>query len=99
MQTVTLDSFARDAGLSTVDFIWAEVQGSEGDLARGGAETFRRTRYLYTEYSNDEMYEAQACLDDLLAALPDFRVVELWPEHVLLENTLLRHHGGGAAGT
>jgi FkbM family methyltransferase len=99
VQTVTLDSFTRDAGLSTVDFIWAEVQGAEGDLARGGTETLRRTRYLYTEYSNEEMYEAQASLDDLLAALPDFRVVELWPEHVLLENTSLRDHGGGAAGT
>src|SRR6266545_307290 len=87
VQTVTLDTFAREAGLTAVDFIWANVQGAEGDLARGGVEALRRTRYLFSEYSNDEMYEGQATLRELLACLPQFRVLELWPEHVLLENT------------
>jgi FkbM family methyltransferase len=86
VETVTLDSFARRSAIETVDFIWADVQGAEGDMVRGGLDTLRRTRYLYTEYSDDELYEGQATLRDILAMLPDFRVVELWPEDVLLEN-------------
>ena len=52
--------------------------------------TLQRTRYLYTEYSGDELYEGQATLAEILALLPDFRVLELWPEDVLLENRSLQ---------
>lgn len=86
VDTVALDSFARTAGIERVDFVWADVQGAEGDMVRGGLELLRRTRYLYTEYSNDELYEGQVTLADILALLPSFRVVELWPTDVLLEN-------------
>jgi FkbM family methyltransferase len=86
VDTIALDSFTHLAGVTAIDFIWADVQGAEGDMVRGGLETLHRTRYLYTAYSDDESYEGQAPLRDLLALLPNFRVIELWPEEVLLEN-------------
>ena len=86
VETASLDSVCRDAGLTTLDFIWADVQGAEGDMVRGGLQALSRTRYLYTAYSDDESYEGQATLRDLLALLPGFRVIDLWPEEVLLEN-------------
>jgi FkbM family methyltransferase len=89
VELVALDTFSRRHGVELVDLIWADVQGAEGDLVRGGATTLRNTRYLYTEYSNDELYEGQATLAELLALLPDFRVLELWPDDVLLENRRL----------
>jgi 2-O-methyltransferase len=90
VETATLDGFARRAGLGAIDFIWADIQGAEGEMVRGGLETLARTRYLFTEYSDDEMYEGQATLHELLAMLPDFRVVELWSDDVLLENRTFR---------
>jgi FkbM family methyltransferase len=84
-----LDTFYRRAGLGLIDFAFADIQGAEGEMIRGGRETLAHTRYLYTEYSDDELYEGQATLADILALLPDFRVVELWPEFVLLENRAL----------
>lgn len=86
---VALDTFTRQHGLEVIDFIWADIQGAEGEMIRGGRETLARTRYLYTEYSDDEMYEGQPTLRDILAMLPDFRVLELWPDDVLLENRRL----------
>jgi FkbM family methyltransferase len=86
VDSVTLDDYARHHGLNTVDFIWADIQGAEGEMIRGGRDLLRRTRYLYTEYSNDELYEGQATLKDICDMLPEFRVVELWPEDVLLRN-------------
>ncbi|HEX6463611.1 MAG TPA: FkbM family methyltransferase [Vicinamibacterales bacterium] len=86
VDTIALDSFTSQAGLAAIDFVWADVQGAEGEMVLGGLETFRRTRYLYTAYSDDESYEGQPTLRELLALLPDFRVVELWPEEVLFEN-------------
>jgi FkbM family methyltransferase len=86
---VALDTFTREHGIGVVDFVWADVQGAEGDVVRGGSATLRSTRYLYTEYSDDELYEGQATLAEILALLRDFRVLELWPENVLLENRRL----------
>jgi 2-O-methyltransferase len=90
VQAVTLDTYWRQNNLGVVDFIWADIQGAEGEMIRGGKETLAHTRYLYTEYSNDEMYENQATLGDIVRLLPDFRIIELWSDDVLLENRRFR---------
>lgn len=87
--TLALDTYAADKGLSPVDLVWAEAQGAEGDMISGGGRTLSSTRYIYTQYSDDEMYEGQVTLRKMLDMLPNFRVVELWPEYVLLENRSL----------
>jgi FkbM family methyltransferase len=89
VQAVTLDSVCREWGLGAIDFIWADIQGAEAEMIRGGRKTLERTRYLYTAYSDEEMYENQATLPEILEKLAGFRVAELWPEDVLLENRLL----------
>jgi hypothetical protein len=43
--------------------------------------------YLLTEYSDAAALVEQPTLSEILAGLPDFRVVELWRNDVLLENT------------
>jgi len=86
VDSITLDDYARHHGLDTVDFIWADIQGAEGEMIRGGRDLLSRTRYLYTEYSDDELYEGQATLKDICDMLPEFRVIELWPDEVLLQN-------------
>jgi len=92
VQVVTLDTYCREHGIDVIDFVWADVQGAEADMIRGGLETLKRTRYLYTEFSWKELYEGQVNLDGILALLPGWRVVQVFPSpedygDVLLENT------------
>jgi len=89
VELIALDTFRHHRALEQIDFIWADVQGAEAEMILGGRETLSRTRYLYTEFSDDEMYEQQPTLKHMLELLPDFRVVELWPDDVLLENRQL----------
>ncbi|MCI0393432.1 MAG: FkbM family methyltransferase [Chloroflexi bacterium] len=86
VRLVALDTFYQQHGLDVIDFIWADIQGAEGEMIRGGRRTLAHTRYLYTEYSDDELYEEQATLKEIMEMLPNFRVLELWPDDVLLEN-------------
>lgn len=88
--TTTLDSWCADQGVDAIDFIWMDVQGAEIDVFRGGVAALARTRYVYTEYSDRELYEGQRPLADLLDHLGRFRVVTRYPTDVLLENTSLR---------
>jgi FkbM family methyltransferase len=87
VKTLTLDTWCRNEGIEAIDFIWADVQGAEGDVVRGGQASLAKTRYLYTEYSNRELYHGQADLPTLLSMLPDFRILQQFAGDVLLQNT------------
>jgi FkbM family methyltransferase len=81
-----LDTWAKEYGIETVDLIWADMQGAEGDLIAGGKDTLARTRYLYTEYSDDEWYEGQPTLAQLAKMLPSFSIIRRYPMDVLFKN-------------
>jgi FkbM family methyltransferase len=84
-----LDTWAREHGVEHVDFIWADLQGAEGDLVAGGQATLAKTRYLYAEYSNEEWYEGQPTLQQLMDMLPNFAILHRFTIEVLLKNTAL----------
>ena len=86
IDVVTLDGWAEREKVRGVDLIWADVQGAEGDLIAGGRRVLDRTRYLYTEFSDHEMYEGEWGLAQIVAALPDFEVIKVFESDVLLRN-------------
>ena len=97
-QTITVPSKTLDQAMEArlaperaaslpVTLIWADVQGAEGQLIEGGKRTLSQTRYLYTEYSNHELYSDQLSLKKLLAVLPGFKIMKIWTNDVLLVNT------------
>jgi FkbM family methyltransferase len=86
VQVKQLDSWVRENGVYPIDLIWADTQGAEGDLIAGGAVALATTRYFYTEYSNEECYEGQVNLEEIMDMLPHFRIVLRFKEDVLFEN-------------
>jgi 2-O-methyltransferase len=83
---MTLDTWSEQHQIGNADFIWADVQGAESDLVEGAARFLKSSRYLYTEYSNDEWYEGQVTLNELLEKLPDFDLVRRYQMDALFEN-------------
>jgi len=86
-----LDEWARIENISSVDLIWADTQGAEGDLVEGGLSVLRNTRFLYTEYGAQEWYEGQISLGALCDALEkiDLRLIRLFPIDALFSNRQL----------
>ncbi len=89
VQTLRLDSWCEQNGVEQVDFIWADVQGAEGELIRGGTKTLQQTKYIFTEYNNHQLYAGQINLRQILRALPEFEVVHRYQDDVLLRNKAL----------
>jgi len=88
VRTVTLDSWVKEKKINNIDFVWADVQGAERELIVGGQETFlNKVKYLYTEYSNNELYKDQPTLKEILNLLPNYKVIKLFTSNVLLFNT------------
>ncbi len=86
VKTTTLDAWCAEHGIETIDFIWMDVQGAELDVFRGGNNMLSKTRFIYTEYSNRELYEGQATLRLLLKHLKNFQALVRYPEDILLKN-------------
>jgi len=91
VETRRLDDWCSEAKLDEIDFIWMDVQGAESDVIAGGRQAFSNTRFIYTEYSDRELYEGQLSLQAILELLPSFEVATHYPGavegDVLLKNT------------
>jgi FkbM family methyltransferase len=88
--TRSLDSWLLEhPSISTIDFIWADLQGTEVDLLQGGQIALRdRTRFLYTKYYDRPMYEGQIDGEEILKRLPEFELVGVFEGYyMLLRNT------------
>jgi hypothetical protein len=90
VETMRLDTFTQRNRITRIDFIWADVQGAEADLIAGATESLKFTRYVYTEYNENEMYQGQVGLRKLIELLPEFEVVVRFPDDVLLRNRSFR---------
>lgn len=89
VDVTTLDTWSAAENPGEIDLIWADVQGAEEEMIRGAVKTLTRTRLLYTEYSNVEMYQGQINLRSILQMLPAFELVRDYNGDVLLANTRL----------
>jgi len=82
VETVRLD----DCGIGPIDFIWCDIQGAELDFIEGAAITLKYTRFLYTEYNGNKIYEGCPNLQQILDVLPDWQIVQDYQGDVLLRN-------------
>ena len=87
VKTRSLDRWVKKEKINKIDFIWADIQGAEKELIDGGLKTLNeKTRYFYTEFYNEELYEGQINLKTLLKKLPNFKIINIYGDNVLLEN-------------
>ena len=86
--SITLDSFCEKENIDVIDFIWADVQGAEGDLIIGGKNTLdTKVKYFYTEYSNKEYYDGQLNLVRIKELLGDnWEIIVDYGSDVLFKN-------------
>jgi FkbM family methyltransferase len=89
VKTITLDTIYKLNNIKTVDFIWADVQGAEHLLIKGGINALKNTKYFYTEYSNEEIFENEQTLETIKNMVPFMSIVEDFDSNVLFKNNLL----------
>ncbi len=90
VRLTTLDAWTAQNAIGDIDFIWADVQGAEGDLIEGARETLARTRFFYTEYDNRELYKGQLTLAEIEQLLSDFRLLTRYRKDALFVNSNFR---------
>ncbi len=89
VEAIRLDTWYGKSNLGIIDFIWADVEGAEENMIKGGMNTLNNTKYLYTEFSDSEAYVGQIKLETIMKLLPSFEMVYKYSYNVLLRNKLL----------
>ena len=85
--TITLDTIVEAYELTKIDMLWADVQGAEDLMIAGGQKALAMTKWLHTEFYNDEVYENQLPLDGIMSRLPgEWEVVEIFADDALIRN-------------
>lgn len=80
MNSVRLDTFIESKGVDHIDLLYMDVQGAEDLVIEGGRNAFdNKVKYLYTEYSNREIYQGEKGLSQILALLPTYEIVQVFP--------------------
>ena len=71
VESIKLDTwFKTQPDIDFIDFVWADVNGGEKELVKGGIDTFKNhVNYLYTEFSDNQMMEEQPTLNEILDIL------------------------------
>lgn len=88
---ITLDDFCEKNQIKHINFIWMDVQGCEDLVFNGGQRILQTTEYIYTEYSNQELYEGQKTLEEIIKLLPGNWMIRAdYSGNVLLENVSYR---------
>lgn len=56
----TLDDWAAENNIESVDAIWIDVQGAELDVFKGGAEILKTVKVIFTEVGLEAYYDGQS---------------------------------------
>jgi len=90
VSSTTLDWYFKD--MPTIDFLWMDTQGAEEKIFKGGTETLKKTKLIYTEFCNDELYEGAPNLPRVMELLPDFSLIDTYENQGCSGNALLRNN-------
>jgi len=92
---IKLDTFVKDLGYQSriIDLCWLDCQGAELEVIEGGKTFFQNCKFLYTEFSQIELYEGAPDVSQILHALGEnWEIAEyMWVNGHIDGNVLLRN--------
>lgn len=93
IECTTLDKWYKETiEGKIIDFVWADINGSEYDMILGGQKTFNESvKYIYVEFSDKELYVGQRKKAEMLALLPSFEEVAIYNFRGNFGNVLLKN--------
>ena len=84
VETDTLQNFALEQGISHIDLLWLDTQGSEQNILLGvGEDLIQNIDFIYLEYSLFKLYSGSTSLKIISKFLKNHYVLALFQNDVL----------------
>lgn len=87
VKSTTLDEYFK--GVPFIDLIWMDVQGAERKVFDGGEETLKKTKCIYTEFCEEELYEQSPKMEEILNMLSNFELYGIYEASNVCGNLFL----------
>ena len=72
VQTIKLDTWIKQNNISSIDFIWSDIQGGERKMIEGAQNTFKIAKYFFTEYGETEVYPEAMTREETIELLKKY---------------------------
>jgi FkbM family methyltransferase len=87
VKTKKIETYCLEKNIEKIDFVWMDVQGAELNVINGMGGVKNKIRYIYTEYSDEELYENQATKKQIVEELgTNWDVIFDFGGDILLKN-------------
>jgi FkbM family methyltransferase len=87
VKTKKFKTYCLENNIKNIDFVWMDVQGAELNIIKGIEDFKDKIHYIYTEYSDEELYENQASKNQILENLGnEWSILFDFGGDLLLEN-------------
>jgi FkbM family methyltransferase len=89
VRTKRIDTYCAENGIEEIDFVWMDVQGAEREVLSGFGKIIEKTKFIFTEYSDRELYEGGAMSKETILNLlgEDWKIVHDFGNDILLINS------------
>lgn len=86
VNTITLDEWAEQYTIPTIDMIWLDAQGAELTILQGASKSLRNTKLLFLEANIVERYEDAVLYDELKNWLLEHNFIQLAADEEIKNN-------------
>lgn len=80
VKIIKLDTWTEENNITSIDFIWSDIQGAEREMISGAINTLKFTKYLFTEYGETETYPEAMTRKETIELLESYSF-ELIPKY------------------
>lgn len=88
VESITLDDYAKENNIDHVDLMLVDIQGAEKDMIAGAQELIKKTKFVYLEKCNAELYDGMAVGEELKTIMDQhgFDVYEEFENDIMFKN-------------
>ncbi|HJZ24264.1 MAG TPA: FkbM family methyltransferase [Candidatus Babeliales bacterium] len=79
---VTLDEWAANNNVTTIDFMWLDMEGNELNALEGALNSLQNVKLIYTEVNLQKFWHGCAMYDDVKAWMEKHGFTEIWSDIV-----------------
>lgn len=82
VECICLDEWARENGISHIDFMWLDMEGNEISALKGGMDLLKTVKLIYIEVNFNKFWENCALYEDVKSFFEQNGFDEIWADIV-----------------